>query len=113
MTPKEDAVPRGPFAPAELVRYQDGAVVSKALVSGRQGSVTLFAFDEGQSLSEHKAPFDALIQVVEGEAEVVLSGKAHRLEAGRALLMPANAPHSVGAPRPFKMLLTLLRRGAA
>ena len=94
---------------AELVSYQEGAVVSRSLVHRPSGSVTLFAFDEGQSLSEHTAPFDALVYVVEGEAEVTVSGRESRLGAGDALLMPANEPHAVKAAKRFKMLLIMLR----
>jgi quercetin dioxygenase-like cupin family protein len=94
---------------AQLVQYQDGAVVSRALVSRVTGTVTLFAFDEGQSLSEHTAPYDALAHVLEGEAEIVISGKPLRTKEGEAVLMPANQPHAVKALTRFKMLLTMIR----
>ncbi len=94
---------------ASMVEAQAGSVVSRTLVKKEKGTVTLFAFDAGQGLSEHTAPFDALVQVLEGEAEVRISGTQHRLAAGEAILMPANEPHALQAPRPFKMLLTMIR----
>jgi quercetin dioxygenase-like cupin family protein len=93
----------------ELVSYQDGAVVSREIVKKSTGSVTLFAFDEGQGLSEHTAPFDALVQVVEGEAEIMISGQPHRLQGGEMILMPANQPHALKALKRFKMILTMIR----
>jgi len=89
--------------------YQDGAVVSREIVRKPAGSVTLFAFDVGQGLSEHTAPFDALVQVMEGEAEIVISGKAHRLLGGEMILLPAGRPHALKATKRFKMMLTMLR----
>ncbi|MCP3902525.1 MAG: cupin domain-containing protein [Planctomycetes bacterium] len=94
---------------AGLVEYGDGAVVSRTLVKTGGGTVTLFAFDAGQALSEHTAPFDALVQVVEGEAEFVVGGETCRAGHGEIVLMPANVPHSVAAPGRFKMLLTMLK----
>ena len=102
-------MPGGPARLADLVAVQPGSVVSRTLVKKEKGTVTLFAFDAGQGLSEHTAPFDALVHVLEGEAEVVLGGKAHRMAAGDALLMPANVSHALMAIRPFKMLLTMVR----
>jgi quercetin dioxygenase-like cupin family protein len=93
----------------DLVNYQEGAVVSRTLVNRPTGTVTLFAFDEGQGLSEHTAPFDALAHLLEGEAEIVVSGKPLRMTAGEAVLMPANQPHSLKALSRFKMLLTMIR----
>jgi quercetin dioxygenase-like cupin family protein len=84
-------------------------VVSRTLVAKPTGSVTLFAFDEGQSLSEHTAPFDALVQMVEGEAEITIAGKPIRAAAGELVLMPANQPHALKALTRFKMLLTMIR----
>jgi quercetin dioxygenase-like cupin family protein len=92
-----------------LVNYQDGSVVSRTLVAKPTGTVTLFAFDEGQSLSEHTAPFDALVQMVEGEAEITIAGKPVRAAAGELVLMPANQPHALKALSRFKMLLTMIR----
>jgi len=93
----------------DLVNYQEGAVVSRTLVNRGTGTVTLFAFDEGQGLSEHTAPFDALAHLLEGEAEIAVSGKPLRATAGEAVLMPANQPHSLKALSRFKMLLTMIR----
>jgi len=94
---------------AELVAYQDGAVVSRALVNQKAGTVTLFAFDAGQGLSEHTAPFDALVFLLEGEAEIAIGGQPHRLQAGEIILLPANIPHAVKAQTRFKMLLIMIR----
>jgi quercetin dioxygenase-like cupin family protein len=93
----------------ELVNYQDGAVVSREIVKKSTGSVTLFAFDEGQGLSEHTAPFDALVQVVEGETEIMISGQPYRLQGGEMILMPAGQPHALKALKRFKMILTMIR----
>ena len=93
----------------DLVNYQEGAVVSRTLVNRTTGTVTLFAFDDGQGLSEHTAPFDALAYLLEGEAEITVSGKPLRTTAGEAVLMPAHQPHSLKALSRFKMLLTMIR----
>lgn len=98
-----------PAALAGLVEYQTGAVVSKTLISKKTGTVTLFAFDEGQSLSEHSAPFDATICLLDGEAEMTVSGKPFRVRAGEIVILPANDPHSVRAVSRFKMLLIMIR----
>ena len=98
-----------PARVAELVNYQDGAIVSRELVKKPTGTVTIFAFDEGQGLSEHTAPFDALVQVVEGEAEIMISGKPHHVTGGEMILMPANQPHALKAFTRFKMMLTMIR----
>jgi len=92
-----------------LVDYQTGSVVSRQITKSEAGNVTLFAFDEGQELSEHTAPFDALVQILDGQAEVRISGKPYPLSAGDAILMPANAPHALKAVKRFKMLLTMTR----
>ena len=94
---------------AELVDYQAGAVVSTTLLKKETGTVTLFAFDQGQELSEHTVPHDALVYLVDGEAEITVSGKPHALEAGDLLLMPGGEPHAVRATGRFKMLLTMIR----
>jgi quercetin dioxygenase-like cupin family protein len=94
---------------AELVNYQDGAVVSREIVKKPAGNVTLFAFDEGQGLSEHTAPFDALVQMVEGEAEIMIGGQPHQLQVGEMILMPAGQPHALKALKRFKMILTMIR----
>jgi quercetin dioxygenase-like cupin family protein len=83
----------------ELVNYQDGAVVSREIVKKPTGSVTLFAFDEGQGLSEHTAPFDGLVQMLEGEADITISGQLHRVQGGEMILMPANQPHALKAQK--------------
>jgi len=94
---------------AELVNYQEGAVVSRTLLNRGTGTVTLFSFDEGQGLSEHTAPFDALAHLLEGKAEIVVSGKPLLTNVGEAVLIPANQPHSLKALTKFKMLLTMIR----
>ena len=94
---------------AELINYQEGSVVSRTIIDKKAGTVTLFAFDESQGLSEHTAPYDALVQVLEGEAEVVISGKSIRLKTGEITIMPANEPHALTAVTRFKMLLTMIR----
>jgi quercetin dioxygenase-like cupin family protein len=93
----------------DLVSYQEGAVVSRVVVKRDTGNVTLFAFDAGQELSEHTAPFDALVQVLEGEAAITIAGRPHRVRTGEMILMPAQHPHSVNAVSRFKMLLTMIR----
>jgi quercetin dioxygenase-like cupin family protein len=93
----------------ELVSYQDGAIVSREILKKPGGTVTVFAFDEGQGLSEHTAPFDALAQVLEGEVEITIAGKPHRLQGGELILMPAGQPHSLKALGRFKMVLTMIR----
>lgn len=93
----------------ELVNWQDGAVVSRTLLKRDAGTVTVFAFDEGQGLSEHTAPFDALVQVLEGSAEITVSGKRLHVRLGDAVLLPANQPHAVKAATCLKLLLTLIR----
>ena len=94
---------------AELINYQDGAIVSRELVKKPTGTVTVFAFDEGQGLSEHTAPFDALVQVLEGEVEIMISGKPQHVAGGELILMPAHQPHALKASTRFKMLLTMIR----
>ncbi len=94
---------------ADLAAYQDGSVVSRQITKADAGNVTLFAFDAGQELSEHTAPFDALVHILDGEAEVRIAGELHILGAGDAIIMPANVPHGVRAVERFKMLLTMIR----
>jgi len=93
----------------ELVSYQDGSVVSRVVIKRDTGNVTLFAFDEGQGLSEHTAPFDALVQVLEGEVEISIDRVSVRAKVGDLVLMPAGRPHALKAITRFKMLLTMLR----
>ena len=95
--------------PAGLVDYQDGAVVSRTLIKKQTGTVTLFAFDAGEELSEHTAPFDALVQILEGEAQITISGNPMRLGAGQMVIMPADKPHAVKAVARFKMMLVMVR----
>jgi len=94
---------------AALADYQTGAVVSRQIVKAEGGNVTLFAFDENQELSEHTAPFDAFVHVLDGEAEIKISGKSFMLKAGESIIMPANEPHAVRAVKQFKMLLTMIK----
>ncbi len=93
----------------DLAEYQDGAIVSTILLKKDRGSVTLFAFDQGQDLSEHTVPHDALVYVLDGETEITIAGTSHRLKRGEVILMPANQPHAVRATRRFKMILTMIR----
>ncbi len=93
----------------DVITYQDGSVVSRTLIDKGIGTITLFAFDRGQGLSEHTAPFDAFVQVVDGEAEITISGVKHNLRAGQIIIMPANQPHAVKAMQKFKMLLVMIR----
>jgi quercetin dioxygenase-like cupin family protein len=94
---------------ADLAAYQEGAVVSRQITKAEGGNVTLFAFDEGQELSEHTAPYDALVHMLDGEAEIRISGKPFHLKAGEAIVMPAGDPHALKATRKFKMLLTMIK----
>ena len=94
---------------AELASYQDGSVVSRQITKADAGNVTLFAFDKDQELSEHTAPFDALVHVLDGRAEITISGKSFELGTGDAIIMPASEPHAVKALTRFKMLLTMIR----
>ena len=93
----------------ELLQYQDGSIVSRVLLKNKGGSVTLFAFDQGQGLSEHTAPFEALVYGVDGEAEVEIAGQAYPVRRGETITLPANIPHAVRAATRFKMLLTMIR----
>jgi quercetin dioxygenase-like cupin family protein len=93
----------------ELIHYQEGSVVSKTLLDKGIGTITLFAFDEGQGLSEHTAPFDAFVQIVDGESEITIAGVKHTVGKGQFIIMPANQPHSLKAVRKFKMLLVMIR----
>ncbi len=94
---------------AEMVNYQEGSVVSRQVTKAEAGNVTLFAFDKDQGLSEHTAPFDGLVHIIEGEAEVTISGTPYQLKTGDAIIMPANEPHALKAIQKFKMLLTMIR----
>jgi quercetin dioxygenase-like cupin family protein len=94
---------------ADLIAYQDGSVVSRTLIDKKAGTVTLFAFDEGQGLSEHTAPFDAMVYVLDGSVEVTIAGKPVMLKAGEVTIMPANKTHALTAKTKFKMLLTMIK----
>ncbi len=94
---------------AELVDYQEGAAVSRTIVGKKAGTVTLFAFDAGQSLSEHTTPFDAMVYALDGEGEFVVSGHTFRLRAGETAILPADDPHALKATKRFKMLLIMIR----
>lgn len=93
----------------DLLGYQKGSVVSRTVIDKKTGTVTLFSFDKGQGLSEHTAPFDALVCILDGEAEIVISGKPLRLKEGEMTIMPANEPHALKAVERFKMLLVMIR----
>ena len=97
------------FRPSEMIDYADGGIVSKELIHTNGGSVTLFSFDEGQRLSEHSAPFDAMMTVIDGDPEIIIDGQPHYPKAGDVLIMPANHPHAVNAATRFKMMLTMIR----
>ncbi len=94
---------------AELVSYQAGAIVSRTIIDKETGTLTLFAFDVGQGLSAHTAPFDALVYLLEGEAEVTISGKSLSLKTGEMVIMPANQPHALRASQRFKMMLVMIK----
>jgi quercetin dioxygenase-like cupin family protein len=98
-----------PAVLADLVAYQDGSVVSKTLIHKDTGTVTLFAFDKGQGLSEHTAPFDAMVCLLDGVAEISIAGDPVRVQKGEMLIMPASVPHALKAVEPFKMMLTMIR----
>jgi quercetin dioxygenase-like cupin family protein len=114
MPRKQTATSRKSFGtqaarPADLVEYQSDAIVSREIIRKKTGSVTLFAFDAGQGLSEHTAPFDALVQVLDGEAEITIAGKRRRVSSGELIRMPANQPHALKASQRFKMMLIMIR----
>ena len=94
---------------ADLAKYQKNAIVSRTIIDKKTGTVTLFAFDETQGLSEHIAPFDAMVYILDGEAEITIENKPVRLKKGEMTIMPANKPHAVKALSPFKMLLIMIR----
>jgi len=92
-----------------MIDYQEGSIVSKELINKEKGTVTLFAFDKGQGLSEHTAPFDAFVYLIDGKAEITIDGKAHSVTAGESIIMPANKPHSLKAVERFKMLCVMIK----
>jgi quercetin dioxygenase-like cupin family protein len=93
----------------DLVNYQEGSVVSRTLIKKKTGTVTLFAFDQDQALSEHTAPFDAMVYILDGKAEIIISGNSNILEKGNMIIMPANEPHALKAREQFKMMLTMIK----
>jgi len=94
---------------SELIEYSPNGIVSKRVLETSTGNITLFAFDKGQKLSEHTAPFDALVQIIEGNGEIIINSKSFTLDSGQSIIMPANIPHAVNAVSSFKMLLTMLK----
>ena len=111
-TPQSQMRPAEPMALAEAVQYAPSSIVSRTLLKTDTGTLTLFAFDQGQGLSEHTAPFDALVQVLDGTATLSIGGKSVVVQAGELVLMPADVPHAAHAADRFKMLLTMFRAGA-
>ncbi len=97
------------FKNADFVDYQDGSVVSKTLINKSAGTLTLFAFAAGQGLSEHSAPFDAVVEILDGEGEIIINGQSHLVKCGESIIMPAREPHALKAHQPFKMLLTMIK----
>ncbi len=98
-----------PFNVENLIDYQENAVVSREIIRKETGTVTIFAFDKGEGLSEHTAPFDAMVQVVDGTAEIIISGNKNIVEKGELIIMPGNVPHALNAVERFKMVLTMIR----
>ncbi|RJQ42550.1 MAG: cupin domain-containing protein [Gaiellales bacterium] len=94
---------------ADMIDYQDDSVISTTIIEKKTGTVTLFSFDKGQGLSEHTAPFDALVHVLDGVADITISGEVYRLGAGEMIIMPEGEPHALDAVEPFKMVLTMIR----
>ena len=97
------------FELEKQIEYSDGGIISKQIVKNQAGNVTLFSFDKGQGLSEHTAPFDALVQILDGEAEIRIGGNPHIVKTGQIVIMPANIPHALQAVERFKMLLTMIK----
>ena len=93
----------------DLADYQTGSIISRTIIDKKTGTVTFFAFDKGQGLSEHTAPFDAMVYIIDGEAEITISGKPFHLKQGEMIIMPANEPHALKAVKKFKMMLTMIR----
>jgi len=102
-------MPKNIIKLSEIVQYQSGAIVSKEIARKPTGTVTAFAFANGQGLSEHTAPFDAIVQILDGQAKITISGEEHILSAGEIIVMPANEPHSLTSLSDFKMLLTMIK----
>jgi quercetin dioxygenase-like cupin family protein len=98
-----------PFIFTQSINYQPDGIVSKQIIRTERGNITLFAFDAGQKLSEHTAPFDAMVEIIEGSAEIIIGGKSNQLISGQCIIMPANIAHAVNASEKFIMLLTMIR----
>jgi len=109
MSEQTGTVAGEPVTLTELVAYQEGTVVSRTLIDKKVGTVTVFAFGAGQGLSEHTAPYDVCVQILDGEAEITIAGTVHHLAAGQMIIMPANKPHALRAEKRFKMLLVMIR----
>lgn len=105
--PKEDLNAKV-LIPRDLIAYQEGSVVSRMMVYKKTGTITLFAFDAGEGLSEHTAPFDAIATILDGEADITIAGAPFHLREGEMIIMPANKPHALYAPQKFKMMLTMI-----
>ena len=97
------------FSFSESIEYSDGGIVSKTVLKKQTGNISLFSFDKGEALSEHTAPFDAMIQVVDGRGEIIIGGKSFFLDPGQSIIMPANISHAVKAVERFKMVLTMIK----
>jgi len=106
---KSNKLPTQAAKLTDLIDYQEASVVSRTLIDKKAGTVTLFAFDEQQGLSEHTAPYDTLVQIIDGEAEITIQNKTHHLKEGEMIIMPANKPHALKATKRFKMLLTMIK----
>ena len=108
-TPGREELVGKVFSLKDLVAYQDGTVASRMIVFREAGNITLFSFDKGEGLSEHSAPFDAVVTILDGECEVRIAGEPHRLKEGETIIFPANKPHALSAVTRFKMMLTMIR----
>ena len=101
--------PSGIFLPAESITYADGSVVSKTIIKKSTGNITLFAFDKNEGLAEHSSPHEALVQLLDGKAEITIGGTVYHLQTGQCIILPANIPHSLKAIEKFKMMLTMIK----
>ncbi len=107
--PAREGLVARPFTYTELVDYQEGSIVSRTIIDKPAGTITLFAFDKGQNLSEHTAPYDALVEVIEGTGTITIEGKVYEVTTGQQIIMPAGKPHAVDARERFKMVLVMIR----
>lgn len=107
--PVREGLVARPFTYTELVDYQEGSIVSRTIIDKPAGTITLFAFDKGQNLSEHTAPYDALVEVIEGTGTITIEGKVYEVSTGQQIIMPAGKPHAVDARERFKMVLVMIR----